>query len=27
MMPSARKGKRRKRIERRPVPIPANLVS
>jgi hypothetical protein len=27
MMPSARKGKGRKRIERRPVPIPANLVT
>jgi integrase len=26
MMPSARKGKGRKRIERRPVPIPSNLV-
>ena len=27
MMPSARKGKGRKRIERRPVPIPSNLVT
>jgi integrase len=27
MMPSARKGRGRKRIERRPVPIPANLVT
>src|SRR5262245_17230315 len=27
MMPSARKGKGRKRIERRPVPIPLNLVT
>jgi integrase len=27
MMPSARKGKGRKRIERRPVPIPTNLVT
>ena len=27
MMPSARKGKGRKRIERRPVPIPASLVT
>jgi integrase len=27
MMPSARKGKGRKRIERRPVPIPANLAT
>jgi integrase len=27
MMPSSRKGRSRKRVERRPVPIPANLAS